>query len=66
MAKITYEIVDGYVGGRRPQTVEVDDGELGECETADERRELIEDAVQADFENKISWSINDWGGVDLT
>ena len=35
--EVTWEICDGYVGGSRPQTTEVPDDELSECETEDER-----------------------------
>ncbi len=54
--KITWEIEDGYVGKSRPQYTTVDDDELALCETEQEREQLIEEAVQYDFEN-ITWSI---------
>lgn len=55
--KVTWEVDDGYVGGSRPQTVEVDDNELADCENEEQRRQLIEDYVQEDFENKVTWYI---------
>ena len=55
--KVTWQVDDGYVGGSRPHTTEVDDYELSECETEEERQELINDTIQNDFDQKISWSI---------
>jgi len=57
MVKITWQVDDGYGGPSRPQFTEVDDEELQECETEEERQQLIEDTVQVDFENKITWHI---------
>ena len=61
MARITWEVEDGYVGKSRPHFTEVDDDELAECETEDERNDLINDYVQEDFDNHISFSITSIG-----
>lgn len=53
--QITYHIEDGYAGGSRPHHVKVDDGDLEECETEQEKIEVIEDAIQSHFEQNISW-----------
>jgi hypothetical protein len=53
--KIRWEVDDGYAGKSRPHFVEVDDDELAECETEEERNELINDYVKNEFENKINW-----------
>ncbi|MCK5343287.1 MAG: hypothetical protein KAR20_07775 [Candidatus Heimdallarchaeota archaeon] len=53
--KVTWEVEDGYCGGSRPHTTEVDDDELAECETEEERENLIIDYIQEDFEQNISW-----------
>ena len=51
------QVEDGYLGGSRPHTTEVDDDELSECDTKEERQEVINDTIQNDFDQKISWSI---------
>jgi len=55
MMEIKWEVDDGYVGKSRPHFVEVDDDELAECDTEDERNEVIENAVQDDFEQTVSY-----------
>jgi len=54
--RVTWEVEDGYVGKSRPQYTEIDDDELAECETKDEREEFIHAAIQHDFEQNIDWS----------
>ena len=51
--EITWQVDDGYAGPSRPQHVEVPDEELDECESEEERMELIEGYVQDEFENNI-------------
>ena len=53
--KITWEVEDGYIGKFRPQYTEVDDDDLAKCETEEEREKVIFDAVQEDFDQKITW-----------
>lgn len=55
--KITWEVEDGYCGGSRPQYTEVPDEDLDECETDDEREKLIEEYVQDDFDQTVSFTI---------
>ena len=62
--EVIYEIEDGYIGKSRPQTVKIDDDELAECETLEEKKELIESYVQEDFDQNISWCITDYGDLD--
>ena len=59
--KNKWEIDDGYCGGSRPHYVEVDDEELNECETDEERNELIEQVVKDDFNETIYyvWEIEE-------
>lgn len=56
MAKLRFkwEVDDGYVGRDRPQTTSVDVSEINDCETLEEAVALVEDAIQSDFEQKIS------------
>jgi hypothetical protein len=53
--KVKWEVDDGYVGASRPQVTEVDDDELAECETEDEREHLINERIQEDFDERINW-----------
>lgn len=55
--RLTWEVDDGYCGGSRPQHTEVPDDELEECESEEERQQLIEDYIQNDFEQRITWFI---------
>ena len=55
--RVTWEVEDGYVGKSRPQHTEIPDDELSDCETEDEKQHLIEEYIQSDFEQNISWSI---------
>lgn len=54
--RITWEIEDGYIGKSRPHFTEVDDEDLDECETEDEREELISEIVHQDFLLSVTWS----------
>lgn len=38
--KVIWEVEDGYVGKSHPQSVEVDDEELNDCDTQEQREEL--------------------------
>lgn len=57
--EITWEVEDGYVGKSRPQYTEIYDDDIRECESIKEAVELIEEAVQEDFESKITWGFVD-------
>lgn len=52
---ITYYVEDGYAGSR-PKHLIIDDDELAELETEQEKHEYIENAIQQHFEENISWS----------
>lgn len=53
--EVTYYIEDGYAGKNRPQHVNIDDDELRECETVEEKIELISNAIGEHFEQNICW-----------
>lgn len=55
MITVTWKINDGYLNNGTHETV-IDDDELEEL-TEEEIELLIEDAVQADFVNTVSWHI---------
>ena len=53
---VNWEVEDGYIGKSRPQHTVIDDDELAERETEEEKEQLIEECIQDDFNQKISWS----------
>lgn len=53
---VRWQVDDGYAGGERPQSTEIDDEDLANLETDTEREDFIHDSIQEDFENKISWT----------
>lgn len=56
---VSWEVEDGYCGGR-PQHTEVPDDELLELEAIEEKKALIEEYVEADFEQNITWHFTNW------
>ncbi len=52
--KVVWAVEDGYVGLRTKTTV-ISDDELADCETEEERETLISEAIQSDFEQRVSW-----------
>lgn len=52
--KVCWEAEDGYVGGSRPQSFIIDDSDL-EGLSSEEIDEYVNDSIQDDFEQKISW-----------
>lgn len=55
--KITWEVEDGYAGKSAPHYTEVDDDELVECETDEEREDVIAETVHEDFLRTVTWNI---------
>ena len=60
--KVTWVVEDGYVGKSRPQTTVIPDEDFQDfdgviCENKEERQEIIERAVQDDFDANITWAI---------
>lgn len=54
--KVVWEVEDGYAGKSRPQTTDVDDGDLEACESQEEREQVISDAIDHDFSQRIVWA----------
>ncbi len=52
--EINWTISDGYAGGARPQKLKVSDDELLECDSVESAFDLIEGAIQEDFNQKVS------------
>lgn len=55
--EVKWQVDDGYAGPARPQYTKVPDEELAECESEQEREDLINDYVSEDFLQKITWYI---------
>ena len=52
---ITWEVEDGYIGGSRPQSTRIPDSDFEYFETEAEAIAYIDECVQDDFDNKITW-----------
>jgi hypothetical protein len=55
---VRWEVEDGYVGGSRPQRTHVPLADFDEEMDDGDIANMIEDYVRADFEQNISWEIN--------
>lgn len=53
--KVTWEVDDGYIGKSAPHVTEIDDDELTECETEQEREDFIAECIEEDFRQTVSW-----------
>lgn len=56
---IIWEAEDGYVGKSRPQETRIPRRDWDDCETQAEKDALIEEYVEEDFRNKISWYVKE-------
>lgn len=54
---IIWRVDDGFVNNG-PHDLEIDDEELEWYETEEERSDFIAQAVQEDFEQKVTWYID--------
>lgn len=54
---VTWEVEDGYVGKSAPHKTEIPDFVLDACENDQEKQTVIDEYVQEDFNQKISWYI---------
>ncbi|TXH13616.1 MAG: hypothetical protein E6R03_11020 [Hyphomicrobiaceae bacterium] len=50
--KVTWEVADGYVGGR-PQHTKVDRSEIEDALDEAEVREIVDGAIDSDFQQRI-------------
>ena len=53
---VIWRVDDGYTG-RREHHTEIDDDALADYDTEDGKQEYINDCIQEDFEQKVSWVI---------
>jgi len=56
--KIDWYVDDGYVGKSRPQKTEVDESDIENCDNIEEAMQIIDDSIQEDYDQKISWFMN--------
>jgi len=56
--EISWEVEDGYCGKSRPQRTIIDDEDFEDCTTAAEVEEVINDAIQSDYD-QFGWCITD-------
>jgi len=54
--RVTWQVVDGYECGGRPQETVIDDDDLDGLNEYDQQA-YIEECVQHDFEANITWLI---------
>ena len=64
--KVTWEVNDFYCGKSRPQYTTIDKDDFYGCETYDDYMEVVEEAVQNDYE-QLGYSIENinWGEIEL-
>lgn len=60
--RVVWYVNDGYNSDNRPHYTEVNDDDLAECETQEEREKLINDCIQEDFSQTVSWYVIQEGG----
>jgi len=53
--RIKWGIEDGYAGKARPHYIEIDDEDLEDYKTEDEKNDFIDEMVQEDFLQKCSF-----------
>lgn len=56
--EINWQVSDGYVGNR-PQSFEIDDDEILDCDSVEDAMELIEEMTREEFLKNISWNYDD-------
>lgn len=56
---VSWEAEDGYCGGGRPQHCYIHADEIEPEMSENDLRTLFCDTVQADFENRVSWTSGD-------
>jgi hypothetical protein len=53
--RVSWEINDAHAGKSPPQYTEIDDDDLADCQTEEERDELIAQRIQSDFMRITGW-----------
>lgn len=56
MPVVSWKVDDGYANNG-PHTTVIDKHDLDDCETEEERERFIEECVQRDFEENVTWYI---------
>lgn len=53
--KVYWEVEDGFIGKSRPQSTEIPDEEISACPNLEAAMYLINEYIQADFENNVTF-----------
>lgn len=53
--KVKWYVEDRYYDKSRAHVTQIDDGDLAECGTDEEKQELINQRIQNDFEKQVNW-----------
>jgi len=56
---VTWEVADGYVGGKRPQKTKISHSDILDCESEEDVRACVEESIREDFEQRISADYGD-------
>lgn len=57
--QVEWEVDDGYSGGSRPQHASVYHSDLSGCDSEEEVRQLVREAIESDFEVTVSASYDE-------
>ena len=58
MIRITWYVDEGYTGKARPHYTEFEEDAFEDCETEEERQDIINEAVKEEFEEVVSYRID--------
>jgi hypothetical protein len=61
--EIEWGVEDGFAGGDRPHSSEIDDADIEECGSLEEAMEMLDEYMQTEFEQAISWYYKDIDSV---
>ena len=54
----TWKVSDGYIG-HGPHKTSIDLDEIKECDSNEEAAQLVEEAIEESFREKVSWSTDE-------
>lgn len=57
--QVKWEVADGYAGKSRPQYTKIHISDIMDCESEEEVKTLIDDAIEEDFSRKICTDYGD-------
>ena len=60
---VHWEVEDGYVGKSSPQKTKIPFSEFEDDMTEEDIADVINESIQTDFENKITWFVQREEGI---